>query len=51
VSAVQVFADLSASSQQCAKIPAVNLLNLVLQQAAASQQLNLLRQVALTALP
>ena len=44
---MQVIADLSASSQQSAKVPAVNLLNLALQQPAASQQLKLLQQVAL----
>ena len=44
---MQTIADLSASSQQSAKVPAVNLLNLALQQPAASQQLKLLQQVAL----
>lgn len=44
---MQIIANLSASSQQSAKVPAVNLLNLALQQPAALQQLKLLQQVAL----
>ena len=44
---MQVIKDLSASSQQSSKVPAVNLLNLALQQPAALQQLKLLQQVAL----
>lgn len=43
--AVQIAADVSASAQSSAKVPAVNLLNLVLQQPGASSSIQALQQV------
>lgn len=45
--AVQILTDLSASAQRAAKVPAVNLLSLTLQQQGASKLINSLQQVEL----
>ena len=43
--AVQIAADVSASAQISAKVPAVNLLNLVLQEPGANSSIQALQQV------